>query len=578
MSIFNSIKSAAGTIWRPSEVGFSPGEPLRPQNPTEVIRREDYQIGRNMLVTPRAAEARSVTYGQMRALADINGVLRTVIEKRKDELAGLNWGIGVKKEFESQGEFVAERLALEKFWSKPDGDTTFDQWLKSYMEDVYVIDAPTLHRAKDRLGRLGAVEIVDGSTILVLVDDRGRIPNPPEAAYEQVIKGMPRTWYDKRDLIYRPYNTRSSGVYGFSHVESIIMTVNIALRRDVTFLEWFRSGNIPQALAQAPETWTPEQITQWQETFDLALKGDLQARSGLHWIPHTGEPVQQLVSQLTFDAQFDEWLARIICARFGVNPSPYVRMMNRATSEDLSEATNEEAVIPLMHYVKSVVDTVIAEDQNSPHLEFTWTSGQLHYREPNARINDLQLKSGAITLDDLRKQTGRAPLPNGMGAKPLVWTSSGPVLLEDILSGKYQAANGLFSAQNYELSLGDQNETAPGNYELTIGDDPSEYELSIKSELDSWERFAVNRLGKKTVRDFETKFVPAVLKSKIVDALKDCSSPVAIKAIFDDTRRNLGRRVRTPSVKEPLAQLEAEYRGQLKHSVEQAKSKMVKVA
>ena len=70
-------KASEAAPWMPTQVGFGPGEPLRPMAPLEPIRREDYLTSRNIIFTPRSAEQRAITYAQMRALADLNGVLRT---------------------------------------------------------------------------------------------------------------------------------------------------------------------------------------------------------------------------------------------------------------------------------------------------------------------------------------------------------------------------------------------------------------------------------------------------------------------------------------------------------------------
>ncbi|MET0039307.1 hypothetical protein [Dehalococcoides mccartyi] len=187
MSLWTRVKSVGDALWAPSKVGFGPGEPLSPVAPSEQPRRADYQVGRNMLVSPRASESRSVTFSQMRQLARIHGVLRTVIEKRKDELKGLEWTIAVKPEFMGKGYEPEAKEAL-KFFEKPDLENTFDQWLGMLTEDIFVIDAPCLFKERDRLGNLRSLQVIDGSTILVLVDDRGRVPAPPQMAYEQKFK------------------------------------------------------------------------------------------------------------------------------------------------------------------------------------------------------------------------------------------------------------------------------------------------------------------------------------------------------------------------------------------------------
>ena len=563
-------------LWLPSQVGFGPGEPLRPAAPNERPRITDYPVSRNSQVIPRMAESRVVTYEQMRALARTYGILRTVIEQRKDELKGLDWQITVKKEFANQG-YESEAKKTQKLFEKPDLDNTFDQWLGMLAEDTFVVDAPALYKERDRIGRFRCWRVIDGTNILVLTDDTGRIPDPPYMAYEQIIKGMPRTSYikptseDNRgyyELYYRPYNTASDGVYGFSHVESIIMTTNIALRRDVSFLEWFRSGNVPQGIVQLTESMqsnmTPAQLKEWQDMLDLLLSGDLAQRSKMHLIPGVGGV--EMLQQMTFDGIFDEWLARVVCARFGVSPAPYVRMMNRASAQTQEESRQEYALIPMLQHFKSWFDQMISEDLGQPYLEFIWTPGA-NYDKNKADMNNTALEHGVKTIDAIRGEQGQEPLPDGIGSEPLVWTGSGPVLLRDIISGAYQTQQNANMGQNQGLPALSLNNPQGG----ALPDDEEDYpELSIKAELDAWEKFILNRLGKKSIRTFETKVIPVGISQEINSKLTKANNPTTIKSVFDAARNNLSRR-RTPRVEDSLVELMADYESRIKEVMVKAK-------
>ncbi len=436
-----AAKAEADAPWTPSTVGFGPGEPLRPGAAEEPIRREDFLVGRNYLFTPRAAEQRAITFAQMRNLADSYGILRTIIEKRKDELKGLEWDIAPAVGYEDKHEELQDAISkMRAFWQFPDKEASFDQWLGILAEDIFVIDALSLYINHDKKGDVISLDTIDGSTIWMLVDDRGRVPNPPEPAYEQNVKNFPRTWWTKDELIYRPYNLRSQGLYGFSHVESIILTVNIAFRRELQFLEWFRSSNLPAALVQAPESWTPQQIAEWQTQFDNMLAGNLAARSRLNLVPGgAGQPV--IFSPLTFDARFDEWLARVICARFGVSPTPYVSEVNRAQAQTMEEASKEESLVPIQQHFKALFDFIIQKHMKQPSLQFIWTETQ-HYRLQDAQLDDLLLKSGVITLDQVRRNRGDEPYEGEIGSKPMVWTAGGPLLLEDIVNRRLPSGPG----------------------------------------------------------------------------------------------------------------------------------------
>jgi hypothetical protein len=85
-------------------------------------------------------------------------------------------------------------------------------------------------------------------------------PIAPDPAYQQIIKGMPAVDYHRDELLYKPRNPRPHKVYGFGPVEQVIITVNIALRRQVSQLQYYTEGNIPDMLASVPSSWSPTQI------------------------------------------------------------------------------------------------------------------------------------------------------------------------------------------------------------------------------------------------------------------------------------------------------------------------------
>jgi hypothetical protein len=148
---------------------------------------------------------------------------------------------------------------------------------------MFVIDAATLYCRRTRAGQLCALHQLDGATIKRVIDDWGRTPQPYAApdgstiyppAYQQVLKGLPAVDYAVRDIIYRPRNVRAHRVYGYSPVQQVLMTVNIALRRQLWQLDYFSEGSIPDALIGVPAGWTPDQIRQFQDYWDTEFAGE----------------------------------------------------------------------------------------------------------------------------------------------------------------------------------------------------------------------------------------------------------------------------------------------------------------
>ena len=297
----NGIARGSGADW------FGPLDPMRPIAPPDVAgRRFDFPPGYNLVTRPRAYEG--IGFQELRGFADAYDVLRLVIETRKDQMERQRWRIrprdakSKRRSAAIDPEMTARIAGIEAFLQKPDGVTRWKTWLRALLEDMFVIDAATLYCQRTRSGQLCALQQLDGATIKRVIDDWGRTPQPFAAAdgtvvyppaYQQVLKGLPAVNYSARDIVYRPRNVRAHRVYGFSPVQQVLMTVNIALRRQLWQLDYFTEGSIPDALIGVPQGWTPDQIKQFQDYWDTEFAGDLAKRRRAKFVP--GETAAKVV-------------------------------------------------------------------------------------------------------------------------------------------------------------------------------------------------------------------------------------------------------------------------------------------
>jgi hypothetical protein len=458
------IARGSGADW------FGPLDPLKPIAPPEVAgRRFDFPPGYNIVTRPRAYEP--VGFAELRGFADAYDLLRLVIETRKDQMERQRWRIRPRapqcpgtrgsggwgrKSAAADADMSARIAALETFFQKPDGVTRWKTWLRSLLEDMFVIDAATLYCQRTRSGELYALQQIDGATIKRLIDDWGRTPQPFAAsdgsvihppAYQQVLKGLPAVDYSARDIIYRPRNVRAHRVYGYSPVQQVLMTVNIALRRQLWQLDYFSEGSIPDALIGVPNSWTPDQIKQFQDYWDTEFAGDLAKRRRAKFVPgDTASKVHQTKEPEHKD-DFDEWLARIICFAFSVPPQWAVKLMNRATADNQSEQAEDEGLEPTKEWVKDLIDQILAEEFSSPDLELVWLSEEDNDLGKNEAALEARVKLGAITLNELRDSLGLDPYANPAADRAMVLTAAGYVPIEAGVEGATTSTGGSRAAE-----------------------------------------------------------------------------------------------------------------------------------
>lgn len=412
---------------------FSPNQPLPPVAQEEAEGRAlDYPTGYNLRQQPRIDEP--VGFAELRALADSYDLLRIVIETRKDQIETLRWGFRVRTD-DPDGDAVAvassgpkdPRIAeLTRFFRSPDGIHSGEQWLRLLLEDLFVIDAPTIYIRRSLDGGVARLEVIDGATIKLLIDDGGRTPMPPDPAYQQVLKGLPAVDYTADELIYAPRNLRPHKLYGYSPVEQIVLTINTGLRKAIEKLYFYTEGNIPPAMVGVPESWNPDQIRKVQAWFDELLAGDMAAKRRLLFVP--GGMKTQLLKPDPLTDAFDEWLARIVCFAFSVPPTAFVSHTNRATAQTVQQAATDEGLEPLQRWIKNLMDRLILVGWGYDDIEFAWAGKPDQNPSQQAAIDQIYLSCGVVSIDEVRQRLGLPPVGFGNA----IITGSGAVPLSQI--------------------------------------------------------------------------------------------------------------------------------------------------
>jgi len=425
-----------------------------PVAPPQVAgRRFDYPSGLNLF--PRHDRAGGITFEALRGLADGYDILRLIIETRKDQLERLKWNVKPRDpKAKVEGDLQARMNAAENLLRRPDRRRWWGSWLRELLEDLFVLDAPSIYRRRTYGGELYALELIDGATIDCLIDDYGRTPEFPDAAYQQRLKGLPAANYTERDLLYRPRNPRTHKVYGYSPVEQIIMTVNIALRRQMFQLSYYTEGNVPEALVGVPETWTPEQISAFQASFDAMMVGNVAMRRRMHFIPSSASKGYQPTKSDQVFGEGEEWLARVCCYAFSTSPLPFVKMMNRATSDTSADQATEEGLLPLMSFVKGLMDEVLHDDMRSPDLEFAWEEESELSPKDQSEVLIAEADGGKITFNEMREAKGLDPYPGEAFNKPMMKTATGYVFVDP--------ADAIADALERQKVLGPPPGTEPG--------------------------------------------------------------------------------------------------------------------
>lgn len=488
---------------------FSPLNPIRPIAPPEIAGRQwDFQSGYNLSTVRRPYEP--IDFDTLRQFAQTCDLLRLVIETRKDQVAKMKWKIARREEFDNENE--AGIKAATAFFKRPDGVRSWADWLRVLLEDLFVVDAPALYLQRNRGGKLLSLFPLDGTTIKPVIDPWGRTPLPytndagqlvTPVAYQQILKGYPAVDYSARDLMYRPRNVRSTTPYGFGPVEQIFTTINISLRRQLFLLNYFTEGNIPAALCGVPAEWTPDQIINYQRMFDDLYGGNLENRRKVKFgPPGIGKDFIQ-TQEPSLSGEFDVWLSKIIFFAFSIPPNTFSKnIANRASAEVSKEAAEEEGLLPILEWVKQLIDDVIEVELGFPDLEFVWQEENPIDEATQEQVLGGYTSKGILTINEARAKLGMDAYGDPVADQPMIITAAGYTPLNaNTVEGK-QANMAAF-----RTSDGSQSQPAPVG-----GNDGAQDEPKTGSPI-----------GGGAPKPMDGKFAGALEKRNVDDEARDDS-------------------------------------------------------
>lgn len=524
-----------------ANVPFAPGMPIVPGaiNPPRADgrpdpRRYEYQVAQNINIT----ETKPVPFRTLRAAADQIDILRRCIEVQKAKILGFNWDIVLGEDSaekiisEISGSRVrAMQTAREKytedinrvrqFWEQPDkaNGLLFYDWLNIALEEILVLDAWAIWPQMTVGGELNGLQILDGSTIKPLIDDRGMRPTPPNAAYQQILYGFPRSEFaapkegevadgefTADELAYFIRNRRTTSVYGYSPTERSLPLADIYLRRQQWLRAEYTDGVTPELLMQTDANFgnNPDLLRAYENIFNSDLAGQTEQRKRVRLLPAGMTPIQFDGYGERFKSTLDEYLVNSICGHFNVTPaeigfSPKSGLGGAGWQDGQIETGDVLGALPLATWIGKMISHLSYMFLGMPReLEFRFMEGGREDTEALARVTDMNIKSGTLTLNEARSRAGLPLIEAPEADMPILVAGTGAYLVTD--SGLKSIDDNILVADSGEAVT--QEEIAPIVEEPEIVDEGK----AVQEELKQFLRW----LKKSPTRDFRFKDVPVV--------------------------------------------------------------------
>jgi hypothetical protein len=516
---------------------------------TGMIRYQYDTKSNNSRLNNKSKPGSSVPFDVLRRFSVQHDITRACINTRKRQMNQLEWEIVAAEDDQKEISPDTTRKIKEQIKHLGGRTNNYKKLVDKMIEDLLVLDAVAIEKQRTRGGDLLGLVPIDATTIRIIVAEDGSIPEPPDIAYKQIIRGQVTAELTADEMIYEMMNPRSNTPYGLAPMESLIVAISSSLKAALYNMGYLTDGNIPEGLFGVPEAWTPQMIKGFQENWDAAMAGNEIATSRLKFVPSgkgsAGYTPTKKPTDMMWES-FNDWLLHVTCSIFDVQPieigfHPKTGLGGKGFSEGQELITNRRAVLPLAHFLEDIFTQIIQIDLGYPDYRFSFKGLIENDVLGMATANEILIRSGQRTVDELRTDEGLKPL--GID-KPFVLGTPTFIDEESMAEAAQQKADAA-AAQAAALSQANDavdkpedktppKEDAPVD-NTTKATDPGELHVALVSEMRTFRKYAIDRKKNgRTLRPFTSDVLPEDVVSEMNKRVAEAPDVDAVRSIFKE--------------------------------------------
>lgn len=352
------------------------------------------------------------TPANLRRFAEIP-LARKAINTVKDRVAGMRWRIqprhGRKLEELAQGD---ERIAvLTRNLEQPNPDDSFRSLAEQVLEDVIV-------------GGFGAIEIdanvdpsrpltlwpVDGATIRMRADWDGRPESPRYVQDTGRFGAEAQITLRDDELSYIRLNPRTHTPFGLGRLEVAFETIHNFLSAHRYAARTASNSVVQYALwlQGIGATQHERLIRWWQDEIEGTGKVPILTADNKPEVLRFGSG-----TDADLRLQWQEFLIRVIADAFDLPPMLLGLQadVNRSTAREMNDSAFQTAIVPTARLLSEhLTRDVIVKRLGWHDLEFVFTDLDAPDQFEQAQIEEILLRNGVLTIDEVRRRRGLPPL------------------------------------------------------------------------------------------------------------------------------------------------------------------------
>src|SRR5579864_5935528 len=340
-------------------------------------------------------------------------IARRAINCIKDRIAGMRWRVQPRQGYslETIPDGAARVRILTDNFDAPNPDDSFRSLAEQVLEDIIVGGYGAIEvQATGDAGRPLVLWPVDGASIRMNLEWDG---SPQSQRYMQVndqAGANSQIKLDDDELIYIRLNARTHTPFGLGRLEVAFETIN-AFMGAHRYASRLASNSVVQ-YALWLQSLTPAHherlIRWWQDEIEGTGKVPILSVESKPEVLRFGGG-----TDADLRLQWQEFLLRVVASAFDLPPFllGLEHDVNRNTAGELGEQAFQSAIVPTARlFAEYVTRDAIAKKLGWQDLEFVFTGLDARNELEEAQIEEILLRNGVLTVDEVRTMRGLPPL------------------------------------------------------------------------------------------------------------------------------------------------------------------------
>ncbi len=313
---------------------------------------------------------------------------------------------------------------------KPADRDSFRGFVKKWTRDQLSYDQGVFELQRDRLARPSRFIMLPSETIRPAVSDVEHM-DPAErrqrVSHVQIYEQTVIAEYGPDDLAWCIMNPRSDlrvNGFGYAPVEQMMRVITAWLYGFEANVRQFSQGSLIKGVLNVKGAIPDRQLRAFRRMWYSMVTGVTNAwRTPIL----NSEDVQWLPMQMSnIDMQFSawmDWLTKIICAVFGIDPVELNfifsgagrtgAMFDRRPNQAEVQESKDKGLRPLMDFMADCLNMHLVYEL-APDFEFSFAGfdAKAEEKEREARLAEVKVYK---TVDQVRAEMNDPPLPDGLG-------------------------------------------------------------------------------------------------------------------------------------------------------------------